>query len=162
MMGDVNARKPLPLCPSALPTTEGSVVFGVVGEAGGGRLVGYLDRVVPVSQEILALATSVNPAEVFRFGALCAGHGCKHFDGTDCRLATRIVSSLPAVAERLPPCPLRSACRWWQQEGKPACLRCPQIVSETFEPSELLRWIADPSAEYPTSCDPDNSRAIWP
>ncbi|WP_256973461.1 hypothetical protein [Nostoc sp. T09] len=33
----------------------------------------------------------------------------------------RIVEDLPGVVQ------IRSSCRWWQQEGKAACMRCPQI-----------------------------------
>jgi hypothetical protein len=74
-----------------------------------------------------------------------AGSDCRHFDGTDCRLAQRIVSMLPTVVDILPVCPLRSNCRWWQQEGKAACLRCPQVVTKTYHPSEQLRQVATPT-----------------
>ena len=51
------------------------------------------------------------------------GHACGHFDGRDCpRLATRVVQLLPPVVDGVPPCHLRPDCRWWQQEGKAACL----------------------------------------
>jgi hypothetical protein len=43
----------------------------------------------------------------------------------------RVVEKLPAVAEDLPPCSIRRNCRWWQQEGKAACQRCPQIITDT-------------------------------
>jgi hypothetical protein len=61
-----------------------------------------------------------------------------HFDGHDCRLATRLVQLLPAVVDRLPPCHVRPDCRWWQQEGKAACLRCPQVVTDWAQPPEQL------------------------
>jgi hypothetical protein len=122
---------------------EGS---GVVGEGGRQSFLGYLDQVVPVTADVLALARPGEPTEIFRFAAPCAGHACRHFDGSNCRLATRIVRMLSPVADGLPPCQLRPNCRWWQQEGKAACLHCPQIVSEVFEPSELLRQIAEPDA----------------
>jgi hypothetical protein len=141
-----NARTELPLCPSDLPTMDGSVVFGVAGEGGRGELLGYLARTVPVTAEVLALAAPVEPTEIFRFAAPCAGHACGHFDGSNCLLAERLVRLLPPVADGLPACQLRPQCRWWQQEGKAACLRCPQIVSDVFEPSELLRVVADTAA----------------
>ena len=98
-----------------------------------------------MTDELLAVSGSVTPTEVFRFAAPCAGSGCRHFDGTDCRLAQRIVSMLPTVVDVLPACPLRSNCRWWQQEGKAACLRCPQVVTKTYHPSEQLRQVATPT-----------------
>src|SRR5262245_16064495 len=118
-----------PLCPSAQPSMEGSLVFGVLDTRSDEPRVGYLAEALPVTDEVLALAGSVAPTEIFRFGAPCAGRACRHFDGHDCRLATRIVELLPAVVGAPPPCRLRPDCRWWQQEGKAACLRCPQIVT---------------------------------
>jgi hypothetical protein len=161
-MADKTLRKSLPLCPSAQPGMERSVVFGVVGEAGPRPLLGYLVEPLPVTEGVLALAGPVAPTEIFRFAAPCAGRGCRHFDGSDCRLAARVVQLLPAVVEGLPPCPLRPGCRWWQQEGRAACLRCPQVVSETCEPSELLRLVADPEASNGSelSCLPVSQQEV--
>jgi hypothetical protein len=123
-------------------------VFGVVGEGGEG-LLGYLERVVPVTAEVLSLAAPADPTEVFRVAAPCAGAGCRHHDGDRCRLAVRVARQLPAVATALPPCPIRHGCRWWAQEGRAACLRCPQVVSSPIDPSDLLVGIADPDAPTP-------------
>lgn len=133
-----------PLCPSAQPGMAGSVAFGVIeGTVQEPRLV-HLTRALPVTDELLALSGPVAPTEVFRFAAPCAGDSCQHFDGKDCRLVTRIVQILPAATSDLPPCSLRPSCRWWQQEGKAACMRCPQIVTETYGPSEDFIRAADP------------------
>lgn len=130
------------LCPSAPPKTEGSVAFGVVaGSAEAPRLLHFAEP-LPVTEKLLALSGPVAPAAVFRFAAPCAGRGCQHFDGRDCRLATRIVQILPAVTSSLPPCRLRADCRWWKQEGRAACLRCSQIVSECVNPSEEMERAA--------------------
>jgi len=141
-MADRSVRLSLPLCPSARPHMDESVVFGVVGEAGGRSRLGYLAEPMPVSRKVLLLCGAATPTEVFRFAAPCAGRGCQHFDGSNCRLATRVVRLLPTVVEELPPCRIRPDCRWWRQEGRPACLRCPQIVSEAVDPSDLLRLVA--------------------
>lgn len=133
-----------PLCPSAQPEMVDSVVFGVVGGTIDKPCVAYLTEPQPVTDELLALANPVKPTEIFRFAAPCAGHACRHFDGSNCRLATRIVRLLPTVVERLPPCRLRPKCRWWQQEGKAACMRCPQIVTENYRPSKQELQAADP------------------
>jgi hypothetical protein len=77
--------------------------------------------------------------EIFRTAASCAESGC---------IITQIVEKLPPVVEELPPCSIRRDCRWWQQEGKVACMRCPQIVTDNYSPSEQLRQAADPSV-YP-------------
>jgi hypothetical protein len=141
-MDDTNTNTPL--CPSAQPTMEGALVFAVVDTRIPLPRVGYLVEALRVTDEVLAIAGPIAPAEIFRFGAPCAGRACRHFDGCDCRLATRIVQLLPAVVDVAPPCQLRPDCRWWQQEGKSACLRCPQVITETLDPPELNRLAADP------------------
>jgi hypothetical protein len=136
-----------PLCPSAQPDMAGSVVFGVVRGTVEEPHVAYLAEPQPVTQQILALAEPVKPTEIFRFAAPCVGNACKHFDGLNCRLAARIVRLLPSDVDILPACRLRPNCRWWQQEGKAACMRCPQIVTEIYHPSQQLAQAADPDGQ---------------
>jgi len=124
----------------------GSVIFGVVGGTVEEPRVGYLDEPRPASPELLALSGPVKATEVFRFAAPCAGTSCRHFDGADCRLAAKIVERVPVVVEILPACRIRPGCRWWLQEGAAACLRCPVVVTENYQPSEELRRAADPAA----------------
>ena len=133
-----------PLCPSARPEMPGALAFGVVAGTVEAPLLVHFDEPQPVTEELLALAHPAAPVEVFRFAAPCAGHACGHFDGQDCRLATRIVQILPLAVSGLPPCTLRPECRWWQQEGKAACLRCPQVVSQCHAPSEEMLRAAFP------------------
>ena len=133
-----------PLCPSAQPDMEGSTIFGVVGGTADEPRVAYLDQPQPVSEELLQLADPVLPTEVFRFAAPCAGHGCRHFDGTHCQLAARTVNILPEAVDVLPACAIRPACRWWLQEGKAACLRCPVIVTQNQVPSDAVTLAATP------------------
>jgi hypothetical protein len=124
------------LCPSAQPDMEGCRVLGVVGGTVEAAQVAYVNEHLPVSEELLASATPLKPTEVFRFAAHCEGKACRHFDGANCNLATRIVQILPAVVDSLPACLIRPTCRWYQQEGRAACMRCPQVVTESYEPSE--------------------------
>lgn len=125
----LTSRTP-PLCPSAQPDMPNSMLFGVVVGTPEQRRVGYLTQPKPVGREVLALAGPAKPTEVFRLAATCVDHGCKHFDGTDCTLAKRIVQFLPTAVSGLPPCKIRASCRWWRQEGKAACLRCPLVVTD--------------------------------
>jgi hypothetical protein len=124
----VPANPSVPYCPSARPGTEGSVVFGVRTAADGVR-VGYLDQAVPVTDDVLAMASPADPLEVFRFGAPCQEGACAHFAEGRCSLVTRIVERVPVAVELAPVCALRSKCRWWQQEGIAACRRCPVILT---------------------------------
>ncbi|WP_243902646.1 nitrogen fixation protein [Aetokthonos hydrillicola] len=132
------------LCPSARPESVDSVVFGVVGGTVEKPHVAYLKQPQPVTDELIAKATPITPSEIFRTAAACATKACQHFDGGDCRLAIRIVKNLPEVVEELPACSIRRDCRWWKQEGKAACTRCPQVITDNYNPSDLIREIATP------------------
>lgn len=134
-----------PLCPSAQPEMEGAFAFAVAGAPRDGMRVGYLQGRVPVTDELLALAGPVKPTEVFRFAAPCAGAGCQHYDGSECRLAAKFVQLTPPVTRALPACAVRPDCRWWRQEGKAACMRCPQVVTEMYEYSDAQARAADPA-----------------
>ncbi|AUB35003.1 hypothetical protein COO91_00851 [Nostoc flagelliforme CCNUN1] len=92
-----------PLCPSAKPEMEGSVVFGVVGGTVEEPRLHHLIKPQPVTEDLLALSSPVAPTEIFRFAAPCASNACQHFDGSKCRLATKIVHLLPKVVDELPP-----------------------------------------------------------
>jgi hypothetical protein len=133
------------LCPSAQPDMEGAVVFGVVGGSADEPLVAYLDRPEPVTPELLQLADPVRPTEVFRFAAPCAEGGCQHFDGAECGLGHKLARSVPAAVARLPRCRLRPNCRWFHEQGRDACFRCPLVVTTNYRPSPELRQAADPS-----------------
>ena len=134
-----------PLCPSAQPEMDGSLVFGVIGGTAEEPQVAYLDVPQPVTEEVLALTQPVKPTEVFRIAAPCAERACQHFDGSKCQLAMRVAQMLPVVVDRLPPCAIRPHCRWWQQEGKAACARCPAVVTEMYQPTDQQRQAADPT-----------------
>lgn len=133
------------MCPSAQPDMEDCRVLGVVGGTTEQPRTAYLTQILPASTEVLAMAGDAPPGEVFRLAARCEESTCAHFDGHDCRLATRIVQILPAVVDALPPCVMRPECRWFQQEGRPACLRCPQVVTNVRAPSETMLLAATPA-----------------
>src|SRR5215475_9195614 len=105
------------LCPSSQPNWPGAIAIGVVGGTATRPLVQYLDDPVIASDELLALAGPVRPTEVFRFAAPCIDDRCRHFGEQRCRLASKIVTMLPAEANELPKCHIRSRCRWFSQEG---------------------------------------------
>jgi hypothetical protein len=90
------------------------------------------------------MSAPLPPTRVIRFAAGCQEGACSHFDGHDCRLASRIVALLDPVVAALPPCPIRADCRWWRQEGRAACSRCPQIITETVDPPEIYERASTP------------------
>lgn len=114
---------------------EGVRVLGVVQRDGPSPMLQYLNETLPATEEVLAMAAPLKPTEVFRLAATCAEHRCPHFDGADCRLASRVVQILPAAVTALPPCIIRHQCRWYSQEGAAACHRCPEITTVSYDVS---------------------------
>lgn len=135
------------MCPSAQPGMERASAFAVIGGSASEPRAEYVDRLVPLTPEVLALSAPVEPTEVFRIGAVCAGGSCQHFDGKKCQLAVRLVQILPAVVTAPPACSLRSTCMWWHQEGTAACLRCPQVVTRMYGASETMTDAARPRTQ---------------
>lgn len=129
-------------CPSAQPGMADAEILGVVEGVGDGARVAYVNAHVAASDDILALAAPLAPTEVYRLSARCEERRCTHFDGARCQLAVRIVERLPEVAAWLPPCAIRPICRWFQQEGRSACLRCPQIVTTNANANDLIADVA--------------------
>jgi hypothetical protein len=130
------------LCPSAQPGMDNCRVLGVVQQDGPVPRLVYLNELLPATDDVLAMSAPLKPTEVYRLAATCAEHKCPHFDGADCRLATRIVQILPAVVEALPPCTIRKDCRWYSQEGAAACRRCPEVTTVSYDLSPTTREVS--------------------
>lgn len=129
-------------CPSAQPDMREAQILGVVrGDTEAPRIAYMRDR-IPATADVLAQAGPALPGEIFRLAARCEQSKCTHFSGGRCQLAARIVDLLPEVADNLPPCLIRKTCRWYYQEGRAACLRCPQIVTAHREVDEVMRSVA--------------------
>lgn len=129
-------------CPSAQPGMGDVQVLGVVVRDAEEPRLAYLDEAVAATPDMLEMAAPVPVSQVFRLSARCEEKKCTHFDGTRCQLAVRIARLLPEVVDSLPACNIRPACRWFRQEGRAACLRCPQIVTGTYEADERLQEVA--------------------
>ena len=129
------------LCPSAQPDMQGAIVLGVLGGDAGRPQVHYLNQRLPADAAILARA-GPSPTRVLRLAARCEESKCSHFDGANCRLATRVAKMLDPVVDRLPACSIRRDCRWFAQEGGEACLRCPQVVTESADTDDRFRQVA--------------------
>jgi hypothetical protein len=132
------------LCPSAQPDWEQAFAVGVVGGTAEAPRVANFESPLPVTDALLRLAEPVLPTEVFRFAAPCVNDACRHHRQGACHLAKKVVMLLAPVVEHLPPCSIRSHCRWFQQEGREACRRCPQVVTDNVYPSAEMRAAADP------------------
>jgi hypothetical protein len=123
-----------PLCPSARPETEGSRIFGVVVGSVAAPFVRMLDDPVPAPPDLDARLGGIAATEVMRFAAPCACNRCRHFNGGVCGIGRRMVEELAPVTDGLPTCAIRPECRWWRQEGRAACLRCRQVVTDSYDP----------------------------
>jgi len=130
-------------CPSAQAGADNARVYGVRAGTPDAPRVGYLTETLPVSEKLLALSGPAKPTEVFRIAAPCAMSGCKHFKDNACTLVQRIVEGLAPVVNALPPCQVRSTCRWFSQEGRNACLRCPQVITDKPNATAEEKRIAD-------------------
>lgn len=135
------ARQPLK-CPSAQPGMGDVQILGVISRDAEAPQLAYLDEPMPPTPEILALAAPLDVDQVFRLSARCEEKKRTHFDGHDCQLAVRIAKMLPEVVDYLPACNIRPDCRWFKQEGRAACVRCPQIVTATQEADEHWQQVA--------------------
>jgi hypothetical protein len=100
--------------------------------------VRYLSQPLPVPKN---LPFGLTPREVVRISADCQEGGCRHWTGEACSLATRVVEHFEPVTLKLPRCIIRTACRWWDQEGAAACQRCPGIPTDTGDPEAGVEFL---------------------
>src|SRR5262245_57506881 len=136
------ASRPLD-CPSAQAGAKDARVYGVLTGTLDAPHVGYLTETQPVTDKVLAPGGPAEPTSVFRIAPRCETTRCKHFRGNECTLAQRIVEGLAPVVNALPPCQIRPTCRWFHQEGRNACLRCPQVVTDKPSRTAEEKRIAD-------------------
>jgi hypothetical protein len=140
----MNQPEPVTDCPSAQPDMLGARAFGVILGSTEVPQVAYLKAEATVDLSRLRRLRDLEPTEVFRIAARCEESRCAHFNGTRCTLAQRIVEQLPPVVDALPPCTVRSSCRWYLEQGKEACFRCPQLVTVSHLDDLNLRRAAAP------------------
>src|SRR5262245_4710670 len=117
-------------------------VLGVVSRDGAAPQIAYVNERVAATPDLLEAAAPAHVSQVFRLAARCEERKCMHFDGARCQLAVRIAKLMPEVVDALPPCAIRRDCRWFRQEGRAACLRCPQIMTGNEVADERLREVA--------------------
>ena len=132
-------------CPSAQPDMPDARIIGVLGGTPDDPHVAYLGARVHVDMQVLETLGNLEPTEVFRFAARCEEDRCTHFDGSSCRLAARVAKGLPPVVQALPTCQVRADCRWFAEQGKEACYRCPQVVTLIPRKKDRLNAVALPA-----------------
>jgi len=126
-------------CPSAQPDMEGARIIGLVTGTLESPRIAYLEPGINLTLSAVKSLGELEPTRVFRFGAHCEQARCKHFDGAQCALGRRVASQLERVVEQLPACQIRKSCRWYAEQGRDVCLRCPQIITMVDSADALSR-----------------------
>lgn len=134
----------------------GARIFGILSGSEDGPRVAYLKPGVRVSQRMLAKLGAIEPTQVFRFAAVCEKARCTHFDGEQCQLGKRVAQQIEPVVDELPPCQIRATCRWFAEQGRAVCLRCPQIATRVPGADLLARIAVTP---HPPSTMKSDSEA---
>jgi len=120
-------------CPSAQPDMLEARVIGVLGGTAAEPRIAYLAQEAVIAAAEIPPTPGVDPVEAFRLAARCEDHRCaQHVAGAEggrCGLGARIVAQLDPVVASLPSCTIRATCRWYAEQGREACLRCPQVVT---------------------------------
>lgn len=155
------ARKKSLFCPSTQPSSDRSMILGVVGNNETGASISFLQHPVRVDKGTLLsfVGGTTKATEVFRFAAPCETSGCRNWSGCHCRVAERLVQILPIAADALPQCRLRPVCRWFAQEGGSVCLRCPHVVTDNPEMEATLNYMPS-HAGNTNSTDHDDQQPV--
>jgi len=136
-------------CPSAQPDMLEARVIGVLSGSAAEPRIAYLAQEAVIPAADMPPTLGVDPVEAFRFAGRCEDHRCaQHVDGVEggrCGLGARIVAQLDAVVVNLPSCTIRASCRWYAEQGREACLRCPQVVTLIPRDASRLSGAAQPA-----------------
>jgi len=134
-------------CPSAQPDMQAARVFGLLSGTPEHPRIDYLKKeaVIPI-HALPALPQGMTHIEAFRFTARCEEGRCGQYADGRCSLGQRLVDSLPPVVDQLPSCTIRVTCRWYAEQGAPACYRCPQVVTLIPHGNDALSRAAAPPA----------------
>ena len=116
-------------CPSAQPDMHQARIFGVLSGSVDAPRVAYLKQEAVIPAAGLPDTGGLNPIEAFRFAARCEEGRCGQYADGRCSLGQRLVEGLQPVVDALPSCTIRPTCRWYAEQGRAACVRCPQVVT---------------------------------
>ncbi len=125
------------LCPSA-PAAAGASLIGVVDAKG--RVVHLITPLVVDENFVEVARRNGTPERRFRFSAPCQEGRCSHWAGQQCGLIGKLHGAAAEIGlsndeAPLPPCTIRSQCRWWQQRGRQACGVCSVVVTDQRLPA---------------------------
>ncbi len=120
----------------ACPSGRGRVGAHLLGFQTGSGLA-FVDPPLPVTPDFLErVAATGGEAEArFRFTEPCVERGCAQWGAKGCGVIEKLLSAkeepgAPAATGDVPPCALRSRCRWFAQRGGEACRLCTYVVTD--------------------------------
>lgn len=125
-------------------------VIGLLSGTPQAPRIAYLKAEAVIPAQAVPVMPGLAPVELFRFAARCEEGRCaQHADGR-CSLGQRLVDGVDPVVNSLPSCTIRESCRWFAEQGRPACLRCPQVITLIPHGNDRLsRAAALPEAAAP-------------
>lgn len=133
-------------CPSGDPNAPETVVLGVQSYERGE--VTYLAQPIPAAEALSLVPEGIAPSRILRFASHCDAK-CSNRVGDDCGLINRMLAIPVAAAESgeaaVPRCHLRAHCKWWEQVGTQACLRCPAVSTLHSANDEFGELVANPA-----------------
>lgn len=109
------------ICPSA-PAIAANNVVGIFDGRG---VVRYFPVPVPVVFDFDTISASA-----LRLSGKCVASRCRQWTGEQCGLPARIVSEIPQEFGVPRTCNIRGECRWYLQNGRDICIRCPSVSGE--------------------------------
>lgn len=114
-----------PLCPSGR-CRAGSTLLGIMGPSG--NLI-YTPQSIALDEQLAEKFDANGGSSRYRFAEPCATDDCGHWSDEGCGVAKAGAAiSDSQRSDRLPPCGIRSACRWFAQEGPSVCAVCPHVL----------------------------------
>lgn len=118
-------------CPSAR-CTPGNQLLGVKGPDGHVR---HMRTSMTIDEDFVEAASAMGTPEArMRFSSRCATSGCAQWTGSRCGVIDKVLEHLERkqvpLAQALPPCPIRSTCRWYDQTGETACRACSMVITD--------------------------------
>ncbi len=128
-------------CPS-YKLKAGSHLLGIMNDDGE---IDILKQLITVDQELMEQFSQFKsqPEEALRFTNTCIKDKCDQWKDEGCSIIRNAITKHePSLKEKpvsagLPDCPIRSNCRWYQQEGAIACGVCPKVVTRVVHYEEV-------------------------
>lgn len=111
----------------------------------------YLKRGTEVGPAEMAKIGDLDPTLVFRYAAVSESGRCAQYDGGCCGLGARIATMRAPVVDALPPCQIRSGCRWHAEQGPAAFCAVRRRRPAPTTTSYACAETALPGADYETT-----------